>query len=801
MVRILLLLLLSARSHQRADALQSRDDALILVRDASAPVEARVDALLPLLSADEKLHQLLRGSSYSPNAFNVSLLASGLGMLESSSLFAGAKTPSELAALRNSVQSQFLSSGPGREFSLPVSFRTLATHGSEAFGVTFPQGPALGATFDTALVTAVSAVMAEENRALGIDLTTFVIHMVADARFGRQQEGFSEEPMLTAAMAAASALGSQGGFRASTDYILPPSAPSLFKHLGAYGAPAGGLNGGRADAHEHTVRDVFLKPWRRAAAAGARGVMPSHNTLLGVPAHGSPWLLSTMIRGEFNMTNALILSDTGDVSGLARYRLCDGSDGATCAAAALTAGVDVEQPPGTTFLNLADAIARGLATQGDVDAAVRRVLVHKFSSGIFDAPLVNASAADGIVNAAAHRALAQTAAEEGSVLLINKGGVLPLARGLRVAVIGPNGGCGESGSGAGVCEVQSAFLGNYASGPLPLTGVQTVAEAIAASGLASNVSFARGASINERNTTLIAAAVALATSGGIDAVVLVLGDSAQSCGESIDVDNLDLPGSQLDLLAALASSPNVPPIILVLVNGRAATFGAASGNVLLDSVDALLVAWRPGQMGAAAISNLIFGVANPSGRLPNSWVRSVGQTGGGASPWLAEREGVWGGESAGAEGRRYGAYWSAAGSVDNPTSPLFSFGDGLSYTQFSLDPVAVRVQLANASFPVVATTVVRNAGARDGACVVFVFVQDPSGLSAGRIVRPWKRLAAFKRVLVAASAGVSVTLELAADDLAFYDANNTLAVQRGTYTLSLGQHSTDDAGNTATFVI
>ena len=793
----LFLLFISLRA---SGAVEPRATALNLIRNASAPVEARVDALLPLLSEDVKLNQLLRGSNYNPTQFNTTLLASGLGMLEFTSMLSSVKSPSELAALRNAVQSQFLSSGPGKEFGVPVSFRTLATHGSEAFGVVFPQGPALGSTFDTMLVTELSAAMAEENRALGIDLTTFVIHMVADARFGRQEEGFSEEPCLTAAMAAASALGSQGGFHASTDYILPPSAPSLFKHLGAYGAPAGGLNGGRADAHEHTLRDVYLKPWRRAAAVGARGVMPAHNTLLGCPAHGSPWLLSTMIRGEFNQSNALVLSDTGDVSGLARFRLCDGNDGATCAAAALTAGVDIEQPTGTTYLELPGAIARGLATQGDVDAAVRRVLIHKFSSGIFDAPLVNATAADGIVNSAAHRALAQTAAEEGAVLLVNKGGVLPLAHGLRLAVIGPNGGCGESGSGAGVCDVQSAYLGNYAPGPLPLTGVQTVAEAIAQSGLASNVSFARGASINVHNTSLIPAAVALATSG-VDAVVLVLGDSTQSCGESIDVDNLDLPGSQLDLLAALAATPNLPPVILVLVNGRSATFGASSGNVLLNSVDALLVAWRPGQMGAAAITNLLFGVANPSGRLPNSWVRSVGQSGAGASPWLAEREGVWGGESAGAEGRRYGSYWSAAGSIDNPTSPLFSFGDGLSYTNFSLDHVAVIVQTTNATVPILATTVVRNVGARDGACVVFVFVQDPPGLGAGRIVRPWKRLVAFKRVVVAANAAVSVALPVDADDLAFYDANNKLAVQKGAYTLSIGQHSTDDADNTETFVI
>ena len=170
-----------------------------------------------------------------------------------------------------------------------------------------------------------------------------MINLWSDARFGRQQEGYSEEPTLTSALAAAAVEGAQGSLGLAPDAYLDPTTQVavLFKHVGAYAAASGGMNGARADVPEHTVREVYLKPWRRAAAAGARGVMPSHNTVLNVPAHGSTWLLRDRLRGDFNWTLGLFLSDTGDVAALRAFRLC--ADDAACAALALSAGVDIEQ--------------------------------------------------------------------------------------------------------------------------------------------------------------------------------------------------------------------------------------------------------------------------------------------------------------------------------------------------------------------------------------------------------------------------------------------------------------------------
>ena len=781
---------------------------LPIYSDSTQPVLARVASLLPLLSLDQKLHQLLRGASFNAT----STPATGLGMLEMGSIFAGAASPSAAAAQRNAVQAAALAGGPGAQFGLPISFRTLATHGSEAFGTIFPQGPGLGASFDTGLVQRVAAATAAANRALGIDLVTFVIHMVSDARFGRQMEGFSEEPMLTGALGAACVAGAQGALGLPPDaYILPPAAPTLFKHLGAYGSPAGGLNGMRADVTEYTLRDQLLRPWRAVAAAGSRGLMPSHNSVLNCPAHGNQALLTGLIRGGCNQSLALVLSDTGDVAALAGFGLC--ASDAQCAALALTAGVDMEQPPGTTFLALPAALAAGAVSAADIDAAVTRVLVHKFSSGLFDAPLVNASAAEEVVNCPEHRALAREAARASAVLLKNEGGVLPLKPGARLAVVGPLGGCGTAWSssssrppsspGASLCEAQTALLGNYAgSGQLlPASGVPSLLDALAASGLPSpQLTYARGCNVEDGDASLLPAALAAASAPGLDAVLVVLGDTPATCGESIDRDSLDLPGGQLALLGALAAANLTAPLLAVLLNGRAATFGP--GNAGLGALSALLVAWKPGQEGGGAVVDLLFGAASPTGRLPGSWVRAAGQAGGSASPWLQERTAAGssgGSSSGGAEGRRYGQYWAQRPEDREPATPLFAFGEGLSYTTFSLSDSAVSA--GNASHPVAARVTVSNSGAaHSGVATVMAFVQDPLGTGAGRVVRPWKRLVAFaKTPLLAPGGSAQLLLPVALEDLAFHSANYTRGLQQGRYVLSLGQSSLDDGAQVLSF--
>jgi beta-glucosidase len=747
--------------------------------DSSLPIPARIAALLPQLSLEEKLWQLQRADN---SANQSSLAETGVGLLEFGDFYGGAKKPSDVARARNAFVTLCLSSGPGKRLGLPPAFRTLATHGGEAFGTVFPQGPALGSTFDKDLATLLGEASSVEARALGIDLVTFVINLWADARFGRQEEGLSEDAMLTGALGAALTVGAQGSpNRGPFDYILSPYSPVLMKHVGAYGAAVGGVNGNRADVPEHTVRDVYLKPWRSVARVGSRGVMPSHNTVLNTPAHGSQWLLTDVLRGEFNQTNMLVLSDTGDVAKLSAFRLC--SSDPSCAALALSAGVDIEQPPSQLYLTLGDAINSNLTSLAAVDAAVSRVLLHKFSSGIFDAPLVDPSAADTIINSPEHRALARRAATEGSVLLINRNKSLPLAKQLKVGVLGPLGGCDQNG-----CDAPQAFLGNYNPGPLPLTGVLTIADVLSSSGYATSVEFARGANIGNTDESLIPDALSVAAKS--DALLVVLGDSLSSCGESIDRDSLDLPGGQLALLYALASARLSIPIIVILINGRTATFGP--GNNVLQNINALLVGFRPGQEGAAAIIDLLYGVTNPSGRLPNHWVSSVGRVGA-DGPFLSERQAWDGGKgSFGAEHRTYPSYYNSLQTF----GPMFHFGEGLSYATYSVFNLSIVSVPGDVISPLHAlATVSSEIEGMIGDVVVQVYVQDPIGV-IGRIVRPWKRLVAFARIFqVSPGASINIDIPIAADDLAMYRDDMTLAVPAGIYTFSIGLSSISDDGN------
>jgi len=353
------------------------------------------------------------------------------------------------------------------------------------------------------------------------------------------------------------------------------------------------------------------------------------------------------------------------------------------------------------------------------------------------------------------------------------------------------------------------MLGNYAPNQPPLSGVSTLAESLS-QGPASSVQFHRGCNVEDRNASLIPAALAAARTPGLDAVVLVLGDSAASCGESIDRDSLDLPGGQLELLGTLVAAQIGAPLILVLINGRTATFGA--GNSLLTGVSALLVGWRPGQEGGAALTNVLFGAVNPSGKLPQGWVRKASHVGSTASPWLQERSalGTPQGET-GAEGRRYGSYWMERDSENNSwessegglADPLFPFASGLSYTTFSLGNATVTVQRdSNTSFPIVAALTLENSGGVAGATSLLCYIQDPPGIGAGRVVRPWKRLIGFtKSPPLLPAQRLHLSLPIAWRDLAFYSENYTLALHPGNYTLSCGLGSTDDSATMLSFTL
>lgn len=273
--------------------------------DSQKPVAERIELLLPQMSLAEKIAQLNR-----PNDVTNESLITGVGLLMHTTFMAANVT--ETVRKRNALQRQFLSTGVGKRLGIPASWRSFINHGACAFGVTFPENVGQGSTWDTDLVQQVAAANAAAARAIGLDMEWYVMNLWADPRFGRLEEGFSEEPVLTAALVEATTLGSSGGLLKADSYIAADKVPAFWKHCCGYAAAAGGLNGAPAQITEHTLREIYLKPWRRARDAGARGVMPSHQTLLNVPCHANEWLLNGLLRTEMMWPLAYILSDTGN---------------------------------------------------------------------------------------------------------------------------------------------------------------------------------------------------------------------------------------------------------------------------------------------------------------------------------------------------------------------------------------------------------------------------------------------------------------------------------------------------------
>jgi len=543
--------------------------------------------------------------------------------------------------------------------------------------------------------------------------------------------------------------------------------------------------------------------------------MPSHNMVLDSPMHASRWALKGVLRGEFGMGSGALVSDCNDIGALAYFGIAANANAnhSRVVGYALRAGVDLDLQCGPqrgwsyNVSAIAAALAAGYATQADIDERVSDVLTQKFAAGLFDAPLSDPAWAARL-NSTAHRALAYEAASQGLVLLKNDGGLLPLAAtpGRRVALIGPHVVCDPSGGAR--CLARDSMLGSYTLDDGSVS-VPLLPEAFAAAAPGVSVTVSPGCAIDgDPRLDLIPAAAAAAAAA--DVAVLALGDTLQSCGEWADRDSLDPPGGQLALLAAVVATRR--PVVVVLIGGRAASFGPA--NALLANITALLVAYRPGQAGAAAIVDTLLGVVNPSGKLASQWAQHVGQLGSGAQPWLAKRVGKWlaNGRSSPdpTDGREYDNYIATA----YPSTPLFRFGAGLSYTTFEYRALALSPAPAIAALPgggvfsgrgragyadavntpvVTATVTVCNTGGRAGAEVIQVYSQDPPASDFDTPLVPyWKRLVGFGRVLLDAGACSDVAVPLLCDDLALYDPGMTLRIIAGNYTITAGGRSDED---------
>ena len=645
-----------------------------LYMDASQPVEARLADLIPRMTLEEKVAQLLNPW---PTKFNCSQLLSLYGSTGFGAVYA--YSISDCAGQQNNsvaltyLQTQLTTRS---RLGIPVATISETLHSSVDGGTAFPNPTLLGSTWNTDLVQSIGSVIGLEARAAGVTRGFApVLQVVTDPRFGRYEEAFGEDPHLVSRMGVAMVQGQQGtGF--PSEYLEDTQHISCeAKHAVAYAAS--GRDWYRADIGERTLMDVYMRPWRAVIQeAGLRGLMVAHPEVAGLPMHGNGPLLSGVLRGTFGGDKMFFASDADDIHALASHGITDSLNAS--AVYALTAGMDQELVT-STFPTLVDSVAQGLVSESYVTAAATRILREKFALHLFDGPVywaVNDSLRAQVLDAPAHRALSRTAAAQGITLLANSPlptgspsgphtPLLPLDLGgavQRVAVVGPNGGCPGGGDG---CPAASAYRGGYCNGGGPTV---TLLDALAAlPGV--NATFTPGADmLNASDLSGIPAALAAAAAAQV--VVAVVGDTASgygkgTCAEGLDADTLDLPGSQLALLTALAAQAGVAggtPLVVVGVHGRPFTLGAGplgSNNGLLQALPALLSAWRPGEEGGAAIADVLRGAVNPTGRLTANWVRSVGALRGPANPYFQAR---------GAPTKAY---------VTEPATALFPFGWGL----------------------------------------------------------------------------------------------------------------------------
>lgn len=629
------------------------------------------------------------------------------------------------------------------------------THGlMTAGGTIFPEGLALGSTWNLELISRVYAAAAREARSLGIHvLNTLVIEPYRDPRLGRNQEGYSEDPYLCAEIAREIVRAMQG-----EDIRSPERVVASLSHFPGQSEPFGGMERGAMEVSPRKLREIFLPPWKAGLKAGALSLMATYPALDGVPVHGSAAILTRLLRDELGF-RGIVLSEGEGISTLEYEGLA--RDQAEAGRLALRAGVDVGISYETAFLgDLVTSVRSGLLDEALIDRAVIRVLRLKQALGLFEHQAVDAERAARIVHAPEHQDLALASAREGIVLLRNQGNLLPLRPGLqRVAVIGPN-----------AHHVRNQ-LGDYTAGTI-LQPVITVLEGIRAlAGANTEVAFAQGCEVTGTDRTGMDAAVDAAS--GADAAVVVLGENewqsqAQqgTSGEGYDAATLELTGLQEELLRRVHATGT--PTVLVLINGRPLAVRWAA-----EHIPAVVEAWCPGEKGGQAVAEVLFGVVNPSGRLPVSFPRHSGQL-----PVFYNYP-------------KSKEYWMTRGwgksYVDVDPSPLFPFGYGLTYTRFEYEKVELVSERLHSGESARVRVVLHNAGDRAGSEVVQVYLRD----LVSTVATPVHRLVAFAKVNLDAGQRRTVELVIPPERLALLSDELRWVVEPGEFEIQVGSSSAE----------
>lgn len=703
-----------------------------------AAVQAKVAALLAQMTQEEKIGQLTQfseiGAETGPavrSNFEGEVAAGHVGSMLNVTGAARTRHWQEIAV-------------KGSRLHIPLLFGYDVIHG---YRTIFPINLGQAASWDLAAIERSERIAATEAAAAGVHWTFApMVDIARDPRWGRISEGSGEDPYLGSAIGRARVHGFQGDDLARTDTIL-----ACAKHFAGYGAAQGGRDYNTTEIPEIVLREVYLRPFRAVVDAGVATFMAAFNDLNGVPASGNKFLLTDVLRGEWGF-RGFVVSDWQSVKELIPHGFA--ADGAEATRRGFNAGVDMDMEGRLYGAHLADEIKAGRVTPQRLDEAAGAILAAKVRLGLFDDPYRYSDEAreQAAMLRPEHLAAARELAQESCVLLKNEAATLPLKAGTRIALIGQLG------------DVQRDMIGSWSG-----RGEEKEAVSLRAAleqAFPGRVTYALGAKSAGTDKSGFAAAVAAAQDA--DVIVAALGEGWYMSGEASSRSELGLPGVQAELLAALRQTGK--PVVLVLFAGRPLVLAP-----VLDLVDAVLLAWFPGTMGGAAITDLLTGDVAPSGKLPVTFPRNVGQI----PLYYAAKNTGRPHEAAPAD--RFRSQY-----LDVPNTPQFPFGFGLSYTKF----VYTRPQLAGATLTAGGTlrvsVTLTNAGARDGAEVAQLYVRDV----VGSVTRPLRELKGFQRVALKAGESRELEFVLTPDDLAFVHADLSFAPEAGKFEVFLGGDAT-----------
>ena len=701
-------------------------------------VDPRVDSLLRIMTLDEKIGQMVLFTS----DWDVTGPTIREGYLDDirsgrcGNIF-NAYTVDYIRELQRVAVEE-------SRLGIPLMFGYDVVHGHKTI---FPIPLGESCSWDLDLIRRSASASAAEAAASGLNWTFApMVDISVDPRWGRVSEGAGEDPYLGSLIAAARVKGFQG-----EDLADPLTVLACVKHFAAYGAPFGGRDYNTVDMSERQFREFYMPPYKAGVDAGALSVMTAFNEYDGVPATGNQYLLKDLLKGEWNF-QGFVVTDYTSINEMVHHGYA--RDDADAGVKAVNAGVDMDLQGEVYFSYLRGLVDSGFVREKTIDNAVRRILNVKAKLGLFDDPYLYCDRAreNQVVSNPEIKALSRDAARRSMVLLKNEG-CLPFDRGDRIAVIGE------------LAASRRDLLGSWkAAGEWD--DMNSILDAVRAYNGAANVIYAEGCrKIGSDRSGFSEAMDAVAQA---DKVLMVIGEDWDWSGEAASRTDIGVPGIQSELLKMIASAGK--PVAVVLLNGRPLVLEEES-----KAADAILEAWYPGTMGAEAVTDIVFGQYNPSGKLTMTFPRSVGQI-----PVFYYEKNT--GRPIYLPNDKYKSKY-----LDSPNEPLYPFGYGLSYTDFKYSNLILSSPKMKKGHTIDATVTVTNIGSRTGEETVQLYIRD----LIGSVTRPVKQLKGFQKLVLAPGESRTVTFTIDDEMLSFWRHDMTFGIEDGDFKVMVGGSSSD----------